>query len=109
MPEHPKFKAMIEFTARATDVVNFPTRKRSNVQEPYYNTEEHNNICLGLVFAYSIASAQRPTVIGEVNMECDVWQASNTVGYFAVTGHCIEEVVPGQCQIKSSFFASITS
>ena len=47
---------MIKFTARVTDGVNFPTRKRmrSNVQEPYYNAEEHRNISMGLFFAFSL-------------------------------------------------------
>jgi hypothetical protein len=40
-------------------------------------------------------------VIGEVNMTCDAWQASNTDGYFAVTGHWIEESTPTQWEIKS--------
>ena len=50
MLEHLKFKAMIEFTARTTDGVNFPTRKRmrSDVQESYYNAGEHKNIYSGL-------------------------------------------------------------
>ena len=48
--EHPKFKAMIEFTAYrdTTNGMNIPTRKRTrseniwllNVQEPYCNLEE---------------------------------------------------------------------
>lgn len=38
-----------------------------------------------------------------------MWQASNTNGYFAVTGHWIEEVVPGQWEIKSSHLGFTTS
>src|SRR5258705_11274065 len=30
-------------------------------------------------------------VTGAVSLTCDAWQASNTDGYFAVTGHWIEE------------------
>jgi hypothetical protein len=41
-------------------------------------------------------------VIGEVNIICDAWQASNTDGYFAVTGHWIEEPTPTQWEIKSA-------
>jgi hypothetical protein len=29
-----------------------------------------------------------------INLTCDAWQASNTDGYFAVTGHWIEETSP---------------
>ncbi|KAF8802672.1 hypothetical protein BYT27DRAFT_7029304, partial [Phlegmacium glaucopus] len=43
-----------------------------------------------------------PMVTGEVNLTCDAWQASNTDGYFAVTGHWIEETMPTQWELKSS-------
>ena len=33
---------------------------------------------------------------GEVSLTCDVWQASNSDAYFAVTGHWIEEWAPGE-------------
>ena len=33
---------------------------------------------------------------GEVSMTCDAWQAENADAYFAVTGHWIEEQVPGE-------------
>lgn len=32
---------------------------------------------------------------GEVSLTCDAWQAANTDGYFAVTGHWIEESAVG--------------
>ena len=40
-------------------------------------------------------------VTGEINLTCDAWQASNMDGYFAVTGHWIEESVPTQWELKS--------
>jgi len=40
-------------------------------------------------------------VTGEINLTCDAWQASNTDGYFVVTGHWIEESVPTQWELKS--------
>jgi hypothetical protein len=43
-----------------------------------------------------------PTVSGQVSLTCDAWQASNTDGYFAVTGHWIEESTPTQWQLKTS-------
>ena len=36
-----------------------------------------------------------------VNLTCDAWQASNVEGYFAVTGHWIEESTPSQWELKS--------
>ena len=35
-------------------------------------------------------------------MTCDAWQASNTDGYFAVTGHWVEEIAPMQWEIKTA-------
>lgn len=40
-------------------------------------------------------------VTGKVNLTCDGWQASNSDGYFAVTGHWVEESIPSQWEIKS--------
>ena len=37
---------------------------------------------------------------GEINLTCDAWQASNTDGYFAVTGHWIEERAPGKWTLE---------
>jgi hypothetical protein len=34
---------------------------------------------------------QGMSVSGVINITCDAWQAGNTDGYFAVTGHWIEE------------------
>ena len=38
---------------------------------------------------------------GKVNVTCDAWQAGNTDGYFAVTGHWIEERTAAQWELKS--------
>lgn len=40
-------------------------------------------------------------VAGEISLTCDAWQADNTDGYFAVTGHWIEESVPTQWDLKT--------
>ncbi|KAF8800352.1 hypothetical protein BYT27DRAFT_7018892, partial [Phlegmacium glaucopus] len=37
---------------------------------------------------------------GGVSLTCDAWQASNANGYFAVTGHWIEEVSPNMWKLK---------
>jgi hypothetical protein len=41
-------------------------------------------------------------VAGEVSLTCDAWQASNTDGYFAVTGHWIEERSPGKWTLENA-------
>ena len=45
---------------------------------------------------------QSDAVTGEISLTCDAWQASNTDGYFAVTGHWIEESRPGVWEIHSA-------
>jgi hypothetical protein len=40
--------------------------------------------------------------LGEVNITCDAWQASNADGYFAVTGHWIEETTVTKWELKSA-------
>jgi hypothetical protein len=39
-------------------------------------------------------------VTGEISLTCDAWQADNTNGYFAVTGHWIKECVPGEWTLE---------
>lgn len=58
--------------------------------------------CFLIVF-----TVQGPTVKGKVNLTCDAWQASNTDGYFAVTGHWIEEMTPNQWELKSALLGFI--
>lgn len=45
---------------------------------------------------------QSDSVRGEISLTCDAWQASNTDGYFAVTGHWIEEPRPGILELHSA-------
>ena len=49
-----------------------------------------------------LAFLQSSAVCGRVSLTCDAWQASNTDGYFAVTGHWIEESTPGIWRLESA-------
>jgi hypothetical protein len=40
--------------------------------------------------------------MGEVNLTCDAWQASNTDGYFVVISHWVKELAPMQWETKST-------
>jgi hypothetical protein len=42
-----------------------------------------------------------------VSLTCDAWQASNTDGYFAVTGHWIEEPHAGIWELHSALFGFV--
>jgi hypothetical protein len=46
-------------------------------------------------------------VKGEVSLTCDAWQASNSDAYFAVTGHWIEERVPGKWTIENALLGFV--
>ena len=39
-------------------------------------------------------------VNGEISLTCDAWQSSTADGYFAVTGHWVEEVSPNKWKLK---------
>lgn len=45
---------------------------------------------------------QSDIVKGEISLTCDAWQASNTDGYFAVSGHWVEEPSPGVWKVESA-------
>jgi hypothetical protein len=47
---------------------------------------------------------QSQYVSGRISLTCDAWQASNTDGYFAVTGHWIEELSPGKWTLEHALF-----
>jgi hypothetical protein len=59
-----------------------------------------------LVFNYfaffNVSHSQSPAVSGTVNITFDAWQAGNSDGYFAVTGHWIEEDKPREWELKSA-------
>ena len=43
-------------------------------------------------------------VSGEISLTCNAWQASNTDGYFAVTGHWVEDQAPGKWKLEHALF-----
>ncbi|KAG6883164.1 hypothetical protein C0995_012812, partial [Termitomyces sp. Mi166 len=91
--EHPKFKCMIDLTSCATDGVKIPGRKSTRVAIKQSFQSHLKNLK---------AQLNSPKVTGEVNLTCDAWQAGNTDGYFAITGHWIEETAPMQWELKSA-------
>jgi hypothetical protein len=59
-----------------------------------------------LVFNYfaffNVSHSQSPAVSGTVNITFDAWQAGHSDGYFAVTGHWIQEDKPREWELKSA-------
>jgi hypothetical protein len=106
--EHPTFHKMINIAARATNGVTIPNRKvtRDGIMDMFKAQMTHLKTRLSVrIFAISTSSTktmiQSDAVTGEISLTCDVWQASNTDGYFAVIGHWIEESRPGLVYGKS--------
>ncbi|KAG6883858.1 hypothetical protein C0992_007591 [Termitomyces sp. T32_za158] len=85
--KHPKFKEMIDIASRATDGVTIPGQKsmQASIKQSFYGHLKKLKTQL-----------YGSKVLGEVSMTCDACQAGNTDGYFAVTGHWIEETAPMQ-------------
>jgi hypothetical protein len=100
--EHLQFKEMINIAARATKGVKIPGRRatRAHIKRTF---KDH--------LTSIKARLQGSSVPGEVSLTCDAWQASNTDGYFAVTGHWIEEIAVAQWELKSSLlgFARVSN
>ncbi|PPR07906.1 hypothetical protein CVT24_002801 [Panaeolus cyanescens] len=82
--EHPTFKRMIELAARATRGIQLPTRKQTCAEILRMFKEQMKGLSERL---------NSKAVAGEVSLTCDAWQADNADGYFAVTGHWIEEIL----------------
>ena len=59
-------------------------------------------VSLHLASASNYHTLQGPSVTGEISLTCDAWQASNADGYFAVTGHWIEEESPSEWELKTA-------
>jgi hypothetical protein len=103
---------MVEVASRATNGVNIPNRKstREEILDMFKNQmsrlKERLNVRQMLLLTLSrytqITLIQSPAVAGEISLTCDAWQASNTDGYFAVTGHWIEEPRPGVWEVQSA-------
>ncbi|KAF7346742.1 putative AC transposase [Mycena sanguinolenta] len=78
---HPKFKEMINIAARATEGINLPTRAQTRNAIIKLFHDEMNKLKIRLL---------SDAVTGMIHITCDAWQASNTDGYYAVTGHWME-------------------
>ena len=59
------------------------------------------------VVALCDRNLQSKFVQSEVTLICNGWQASNTDGYFAVTGHWIEEPHPRIWELHSALFGFV--
>ncbi|OJT08055.1 Zinc finger BED domain-containing protein RICESLEEPER 2 [Trametes pubescens] len=98
--QHPSFQKMIHIAARATNGVKIADLR---------NTRD------GIIRAFKKqmtalrAKLNSNTVKGAVNLTCDAWQADSTDGYFAVTGHWIEEDVnnPDKWELQTALLGFV--
>jgi hypothetical protein len=102
---------MIDIASRATNGVKIPGRKatrneiKSLFKKHLTDLKARLNVGLPLYFCQTYLMSwtlQSPAVSGKINLTCDAWQAGNTEGYFAVTGHWIEESTPSHWELKSA-------
>ncbi|KAM5545613.1 hypothetical protein V8D89_000651 [Ganoderma adspersum] len=101
--QHPSFKEMIHIAARATNGVKIDNLR--NTREGILREFRQNVTALS-------KRLNSTAVKGKINLTCDTWQAENTDGYFAVTGHWVEEEsrdsgARTEWTIKSSLFGFI--
>jgi hypothetical protein len=91
--------------------IKIPGRKatwneiKSLFKEHLTDLKSRLNVGLLLYFCQTYLMSwtlQSPAVSGKINLTCDAWQAGNTEGYFAVTGHWIEESTPSNWELKSA-------
>jgi len=105
---------MIDVAARATRGVKHLSRKQTRqhiiqlFKDQMKALSERLNVRitfkLPLPFFAKQAELQSKVVSGEVSLTCDAWQASSNNGYFAVTGHWIEEPTPGEWNEEEALF-----
>ena len=91
---------MIYIASRATCGIKIPNKKQARdeiislFKAQMNRLKQRLNVCI--VFVWNCVSLltwslKSQYVAEEVSLTCDAWQALNTDGYFAVTGHWIEE------------------
>lgn len=103
---------MVNTAARATRGIKLPSRKQTRneiiriFKEQMKALKERLNVSSLLIMLtlYLTSSLQSNAVSGEVSLTCDAWQASNADAYFAVTGHWIEEEIPGDWVEREALF-----
>jgi hypothetical protein len=96
---------MIDIAAHATEGVNLPNRAQTRQQIIETFKDQMNWLKIRLhvhcsnLFGFQSNSClrllQSDAVTGKIHITCDAWQASNTDGYYAITGHWMEESSPG--------------
>ncbi|KIK47782.1 hypothetical protein CY34DRAFT_8650 [Suillus luteus UH-Slu-Lm8-n1] len=90
--EHPKFKEMIDIAARATNSVKIPGRKATCVKI----MRTFKTHLMGLRSKLNISQVYDIALSTQL-----IWTyAENTDGYFAVTGHWIEEKTTAQWELE---------
>jgi hypothetical protein len=101
---------MIDIAARATEGVNLPNREQTREAIIKLFHDQMNQLKIRLhvrILRYytvfcSHSTSQSDAVTGMIHITCDAWQASNTDGYYAVTGHWMEEISPGVWELREA-------
>lgn len=102
---------MIDVAARATNSVKLPSRTKT--RRAIIDLFKHNltnlrrrllvsQLLILFIVVPNTNYNQSDAVKGKINLTCDAWQASNVDGYFALTGHWIEETTVGVWTVQSA-------
>ena len=98
---------MIHVASQATCGVKIPNKKQTCdeiivlFKMQMTKLKDHLNVCtISFTISNSNLLSQSPYVSGQISLTCDAWQASSVDGYFAVTGHWIEECSPGKWTLE---------
>lgn len=102
---------MIDVAARATNGVKLPSRTKT--RRAIIDLFKHNltnlrrrllvsQLLILFIVVPNTNYNQSDAVKGKINLTCDAWQASNVDGYFALTGHWIEETTVGVWTVQSA-------
>ncbi len=111
--EHPKFRKMMDVAARATRGLKHLSRKETRQRIiQLFKTQmkalsDRLNVCIIInesLYQAKVFDPQSKVVSSEISLTCDAWQASSNDGYFAATGHWIEEPSPGKWNEEEALF-----
>lgn len=93
--DSPSFKRMVDLASRANHGVKLPSPRQTRGRVIKMFKQQ---MCL------LKERLNSPAVSGDISLTCDAWQGDTTDGYFAITGHWIEERAVGEWTEEHALF-----
>jgi hypothetical protein len=112
--EYPSFQRMMHLASRSTRGISLLNKKQTRdsivslfkAQMKALKQRLNVRIILFLLSPY-LVHLKGKYVAGNISLTCDAWQASNADGYFAATGHWIEERSPGKWTLEHTLLGFV--